>query len=299
MLNNISNAIEWILPILTGLSVGLAVALGYPQIEAFFMSKFKNHITKIDDLLDKMFFKNRLTESQVIGVYFGPALGFGLIGIMISLAAGSGVIGFILLPLIGMIVGFYLPLLGLKFLYWRRLNLFNDQLVDALSMISNSLKSGLSLVQAFQVIQKNMPAPISQEFGLMLGEHQLGATIEEAIQNMMNRIPSDDLYMAGSSILILRETGGNLSEVFDTMTVTIRERRKVDGKIKSMTAMGITQGAMLIGFPYVLGIAFYFANPASMSRFFTTKVGWALITTMLVLQAIGAYVIKRIVTIRI
>lgn len=291
--------IENTLPIITGLSIGLVIYLGYDRIEQGLAERFKSHVAWVDLKLTQLFFKPHLSESQAMAIAFGPFLVPALLTMLGAFVTGVGLLGVGILALVCGGVGHLSAKLALSILYARRMNRFNEQLLDALSMIANSLKSGLSLLQGFQVIAQNMPPPISQEINTMLSEHTLGATLDEALVNMGNRISSDDLNMVVQAITILRESGGDLSEVFDTMTVTIRDRQKVDGKIKSLTAMGVTQGIMMCAFPWVLGLAFYFTNPTGIGLFFKTPVGWALLGAMVFFEALGALAIKKIVTIDI
>jgi tight adherence protein B len=164
-------------------------------------------------------------------------------------------------------------------------------------MIANSLKSGLSMLQGIQVVVKNMPNPIAQEFNLLLSQHSLSTNLDDAFINMEHRIPSEDLQMVITSITILSETGGDLTETFETIMHTIGERNKVQGKIKSLTYMGMFQAIILSSLPLALGFALYMMNPAQMMLFFTTKLGWALIVLIVILLSSAFYVIKKIVTI--
>jgi tight adherence protein B len=164
-------------------------------------------------------------------------------------------------------------------------------------MIANSLKSGLSFIQGIQLIANNMGNPISQEFALVLHQQQIGSTIDDALTNLSDRVPSDDLQMIVTAITILRETGGDLTETFETITNTIRERRKIDGKIKALTHLGIFQGSLLSCLPFAMAGFFYMVNPKEMSMFVTTPLGLGLILAGLTLIGVAGFIIKKIVTI--
>ena len=297
IMNFITQASANFISLLFGVAGFLIVMMMYPLIENFVLTKVRERITWTSDTLGKMYVSKLQKKYIIIAVGLGPMLLLAFLGFFFTYSMS----GFILVLVISVFgfIGWFLPKVVLGFLYHRRLEKFDEQLIDALGMLSNSIQAGLSLLQGLQVIVKNMPNPIAQEFALVLSEHSLGTTLDDALINLANRVPSEDLGMVVNSITILRETGGNLSETFDTTTNTIRERKKINGKIKAMTSMGIAQGTMMIGFPYVLAFAFYSLNPNGMKLFVTTKLGWLLIIAALILQGIGAYVIKKIVTIDI
>lgn len=163
--------------------------------------------------------------------------------------------------------------------------------------MANSLKSGLNLPQVIQVLVEEMPKPIADEFSLVLSQQKLGLTIDEAMEKMMNRVPSDDLAVALNSVLILRETGGDLAETFDTIANTIRERRKIEGKINAMTQQGRTQGLILILMPFALAALLYTVNPDFLRPLLTTQFGWMMIGLVLVLQLLGGLWMRKILTI--
>lgn len=197
-------------------------------------------------------------------------------------------------------IGWRLPKPAMRFFYRRYVRALDDQLVDGLTMVANALRSGLSLVQSLDLVVKEMPQPISQEFGLMLKEHRMGARLEEALERMAQRLDlCQDLGIAVEAVLVLRETGGNLSETFDTIVYTIRERKRVEGKIRTMTAQGVAQGVILISMPFVLAYLLYLMNPDYMRPMFTTVVGWILIILMCLLLTAGALMIRKIIKIEV
>ena len=283
--------------ILFGIAIFIIVITLYPRLEEIVVKKFKNRLDFFQDKIEKMFLANKIKFNMILAIAFGPPILFIMLGIFISYSLPSGAIFPIVITSVFALLGWFLPVVIFAIGYGKRVSKFNDQLLDALSMLGNSLKSGLSLLQGIQVVVDNMENPISQEFNLMLSEHRLGTSIDDALINLGARIPSDDVHLVVNSIVILRETGGDLTETFDTITSTIRERKKVDGKIKSLTAMGMTQGGILIAFPFVLGMLFYMMNPDVMKLFFTTKLGWGLIVFMLIMQSMGAFAILKIVKI--
>jgi tight adherence protein B len=194
-------------------------------------------------------------------------------------------------------VGFSLPRLIVQLAWQQRIRLFDRQLIDALNLMANSLRSGLNLPKVIEVLVEEMPNPVAQEFGLVVSQQKLGLTIDEALAKMVDRVPSEDLTLAINSILILRETGGDLSETFEVIAATIRERRKVDGKIKAMTAQGKTQGTILFLMPFGLAALIYYLNPGFLTPLFTTRLGWLMILVMLFFQLLGGLWIRKVVTI--
>ena len=180
----------------------------------------------------------------------------------------------------------------------RRVAVFSVQMIDALTLMGNGLRSGLNIPQTLQIVVDEMPAPVSQEFGLVLNENRVGVTLEKAFENMAKRIDTEDVYMFTTSVNILRETGGNIAETFDTIVKTIRERLKLQSKIKAMTAQGMTSAIMVGGMPWVMGGVMYAIDPAMVRPMFTTLLGAAILMVILTLEVIGFVIILKIVKIR-
>ena len=195
--------------------------------------------------------------------------------------------------------GWTLPRKILNFMWRRRVKQFDEQMLDGLTFLSNSLKSGLSLLQAIDMIVQELPNPLSQEWALVMSQQKLGVRIDEALANLEKRIGSEDIQIIITSITILRESGGNLAEVFDTIAYTVRERRKVEGKIEAMTAQGVMQGIIIVLMPIVLGAILYMIDPYLISRLWTTVLGWVMLIFMFALQFAGGWMIMKIVTIEV
>jgi tight adherence protein B len=203
------------------------------------------------------------------------------------------------LILLGGLIGWFLPGIVTTVMHKKYVGNIDEQLLDAISMMGGGLSAGLSLVQALNLAASEMPAPISQEFQLMLNEYKYGVNLDDALERMAKRIPSDDLWMVIEAMLILRSTGANLVETFDIIVYTIRERKKVEGKIKTLTAMGVAQAVILISLPFVLMFVLNKLNPTYMVPLFTTRIGWGMLLLMVLMMSIGAYLIKKIVTIEV
>lgn len=197
------------------------------------------------------------------------------------------------------IAGFQLPPIIFKTLYERRCNLFVDQMVDALTIMANGIKSGSNPQQSMQRVVEIMGNPVSAEFGQVITQTQFGQSFEEALTDLANRIPRPDVQMFVVAINILKETGGNMSETFTTIVSTIRERQKLEKKISAMTAQGIMQGIIVSCIPFVLMAVFYFLDPSHIEPMFNTTMGLLMLAAMLALQIIGGVMIKKIVTIKV
>ncbi|QLA14661.1 type II secretion system F family protein [Desulfolutivibrio sulfoxidireducens] len=202
----------------------------------------------------------------------------------------------------GLVLGFAfwrIPGLAVRLMRRRRARKFEAQLADGLVMASNGLRAGFSLLQALDLTAQKSQAPLSQEFGLVLKEHRLGADLNDALTHLAERVPSADSRIFTNSVTILRETGGNLTEIFDTLAETIQERKRVMKKIRAMTAEGETQAYFLAALPPVLGIILYQLDPDSISLFFTTFGGWIMLAVMAVMEVAGLGLMLRIVKVKV
>jgi len=203
------------------------------------------------------------------------------------------------LGLFGMPTGYRMPRFVVQYMWQRRITKFSEQLIDALTFMSNGLRSGLSLVQSMDMVKEELYNPMSQEFALVLSQQRLGVPLEDALLSLEERIDTEDVQIMVTSINILRQSGGNLTETFDTIAYTIRERMKVEGKIRSMTAQGVSQGVIIVLMPFVLAGILYLMDPELISRLWTTWVGLVMVTMMLLLQTLGALMIRKIVRIEV
>ncbi|MGZ3689910.1 MAG: type II secretion system F family protein [Pseudobdellovibrio sp.] len=197
------------------------------------------------------------------------------------------------------IAGFQLPPIIFKSLYEKRCNNFVDQMVDALTIMANGVKSGANPQQSMQRVVEIMGNPVSAEFSQVIAQTQFGQSFEEALNDLAVRIPRADVQMFVVAINILKETGGNMSETFTTIVSTIRERQKLEKKISAMTAQGIMQGIIVSCIPFLLLAIFYFIDPDHIAPMFNTTMGLIMLAVMLLLQIIGGVMIKKIVTIKV
>ncbi|MFH1017578.1 MAG: type II secretion system F family protein [Pseudomonadota bacterium] len=276
----------------TAAAVAFAAYFFYPRLESSARQRLSGYVAWVITTQDRMF--QPVPKSKVYAILAASTGVCVLAGFLLSWGYGWLTVAF---TLVFGWLGWSAPRVWINYRWQQRLKKFDEQLVDGLNLMANSLKSGLNLNQVIEVLVSEMPIPISQEFGLVISQQKLGLSVDDALEKMLDRIPSDDLAVAIHSVLILRETGGDLSETFDVIAQTIRERRKVDGKIKAMTTQGKTQGFLLVMMPPGLGLALYYVNPDFLTPLFTTEKGLLMILAMVVLQVIGALWIKKIVTI--
>ena len=201
--------------------------------------------------------------------------------------------------LIGAAAALQVPKFTLQFLKARRLDKFNDQLVEALTRMSNSLKAGFSILQAFESIVKENVNPIAQEFGVFLHQVRVGVRFEDALASMEKRIGSEDLTLTVRAIEIARLTGGSLTDVLEKIANTIRERMRIQGRIRALTAQGRLQGIVAGSMPILLLFVMAFIDPKMVNTFVTSLPGIIALGVMAVLILCGALVIRKIIRINV
>ncbi len=179
----------------------------------------------------------------------------------------------------------------------KRIKKFESLLVDALTTMTNCLKAGLSLIQAIEVVEKELPPPISEEFGLVNREHKMGVTLEESLLHLVDRMKGDDIQLVVTSITIAHELGGNLAEIFERIASTIRDRNKLQSRIETLTAQGRMQGIVVSALPIALGLILFYLAPETVTLLWTTQAGRLLLGTFVFLEISGWMLIRRIVTI--
>ncbi|TEB10947.1 type II secretion system F family protein [Pelotomaculum propionicicum] len=233
-----------------------------------------------------------------------PLKGEEFLGLILILTVGGGLIftlitGSLMLGIIAAVLGAYLPYFTLRAAKSRRLAKFNGQIGDALVIMANSLRSGFSFLQAMDMVRKEIPDPIAKEFGTALQEMTWGTRTEEALNNMVARVCSDDLELVVTAVLIQRQVGGNLAEVLDNIANTIRERIRIKGEIRTLTAQGRISGLIIGLLPIVLTIIIYILNPGYIKLLFSSKAGIIMICYAIMSQIVGLMIIKKIVQITV
>jgi tight adherence protein B len=222
--------------------------------------------------------------------------------------AGYAIWGSALLAALAAFAGLFAPRIYIGIQRNQRLKAFNNQLADILNLWVNALRSGYSVLQAIEAIGREAPPPASEEFSRVVQEVQLGIPMETALNNMLKRVESEDLDMVFTAVAIQREVGGNLAEILDVISHTIRERVRIKGEIQTLTAQGRITGYIISGLPIILTLFLYAINKQYMSKLFvgppwivpgTIPCGWPIIGLGLVMIAVGAAIIRRIVDIEV
>jgi tight adherence protein B len=197
----------------------------------------------------------------------------------------------------GAVLGFFLPRWWIRLLQRRRLNAFNGQLGDALNLLVNGLRSGYSMLQAMEAVSKELPPPISVEFARVVQEVGLGLSYEDALDNLVRRIRSDDLDLMVTAINVQHEVGGNLAEILDTISYTIRERVRIQGEIRVLTGQTMLSGYIVGFLPIAITVILFLMSRDYIMQMFQTSCGWIMISVAVIIVGAGFFAIKKIVTI--
>jgi tight adherence protein B len=222
--------------------------------------------------------------------------------IIVAIAVGAlaWYSGGLLFGIIGVLVGLNIPRFYVRSQQGKRLQRFDEQLADMLNLMVNGLRAGYSTMQAMEAVSREMPPPISDEFRRVVQEMQLGIPMEKALDNLLRRIPSDDLDLVIAAINVQREVGGNLAEILDIISFTIRERVRIKGEIKVLTSQVIYSGRFLAMMPLLISGALWLLNRPYMMEFFnpdTRVVGLVALGIGLTMIVSGYFVMTKIATI--
>ncbi|MGH1543272.1 MAG: type II secretion system F family protein [Arenicella sp.] len=201
------------------------------------------------------------------------------------------------IALLVMVFAAFLPKLILKFLKKRRDDKFIYQLPDCLSAVAMSLRAGSNLSRAMELIVEQQPAPISQEFAIVVSDIKMGKQMDDALDDMYNRVESIEVELFTSAVSISRSVGGNLANTVETLADTIRERLKIEGKIKALTAMGKAQGWVIGLMPFLVIYALYRIEPEAMSALTNEPAGWAVSAFLFIMSIIAFMIVRKIITI--
>ncbi len=194
---------------------------------------------------------------------------------------------------VGAIIGVMLPRILVAQADRMRRNKFRTQLVDGLLLLSSSLKAGLSMLQAFSVVAEEMPPPISQEFGLVLKETKMGIEMAEAMGHLKKRMPSDDINLFVTSVLVSRETGGDVTHIFGRLVETLRERNKLKERVTTLTFMTRMQGVIMGMLPFAFGYLVYQMDHNYFQFFLKDQLGRVMLVVIVVMQIIGGLLFAR------
>lgn len=236
----------------------------------------------------------KITPFEYLVVHFVTTIGFAAVGYFILFGQQ------IVMGVVAAFVGFFAPRIFVARATQSRLNKFEQQLPDTLSLWVNSLRSGYSVLQAMEAISRDAPEPTGTEFKRVVQEVQLGIDMEDALDHLLQRMESEDLDLVITAVNIQREVGGNLAEILDVIGHTVRERIKLKGEIAVLTAQGRITGYLISFLPIVLALFLYTINKDYMGNLFENRMcGWPLLGIGLAMIGIGAAVIQKIVDIEI
>jgi tight adherence protein B len=227
---------------------------------------------------------------------FGIGLAMAVLGVTGTLLAPN--VPWILAPVNGIVL-FCLPILWLWNKRRTRLKKFAEQLSDALELVARALRAGHSLAAGMHVVAEEMPAPIADEFNRVYEEQNLGIPVEESLRSMCDRVPNLDLRFFVTSVCIQRQTGGDLAEILDKIGYVVRERYRILGQVKALTAEGRLSGVVLIALPFGLFAFMLNFKPDYIESLWTTERGRLWSALAIVAQIVGALVIRKIVNIKV
>lgn len=268
---------------LTVASFMMTVVSLLPSMVKYIQEHYVAHMSQRTRELDKIFFHIK------IPYIFGGA---ALIGALLGWFTGSWVIAGACA-----LVGLVAPKGVVTIWKSIRSSQFDEQLMDALILIGNAMRSGLDIATGIELVATNMKPPISEEFGVVLNAYRLGGSLEEALLELTRRIHSRPLDTVVVSIILQRETGGNLVRTFEQLVQTIREESKLQKRVKALSAQGRTQIAFLAFFPWALAALIYFLSPEMIQPALGQPWGQAAVAVLVFWELIGLVVTKRIVTV--
>jgi tight adherence protein B len=202
-------------------------------------------------------------------------------------------------PLIGLFAVTTLPRMAYGFIHRRRRHQIVLQLPDALTMLASAMRAGTSLQTALDIVITETPAPLSQELGVVAREQRLGVALEDALESMARRLKLEDVDLVVAAMTIAKQVGGNLAETLERLAGTLRAKAIMEGKIRALTSQGKLQGWIVGALPLFLGVVLWFMEKESMKPLITMWWGWLVIAVIVILEGIGAWMIKKIVTIDI
>jgi len=244
----------------------------------------------IESELDKTFTYDK-SPKQIVRLYYILPPIFAIFAYIFS--------NNIVFAVVGAVVGLAIPTLTLRIREGRRRKKLQSQLLDAIMLMTSSLKGGLSLLQSIEVLMEEMPAPISQEFGLTVRENKMGITLEDSLKRLRARMRMSDLDLLINSILVARETGGDLTKVFSRLCTTIRDNQKLKDNIKTLTLQGRLQGVIMSVLPIIFVMWVLHFNKHHFDIMFQNETGRFLLILAAVLQVVGMFLIRKFSIIRV
>lgn len=233
-----------------------------------------------------------------VGEYLMIRVGFALVTFALIWLFGRNTVAFVIAIVCGLFA-FMLPAVWISIVRSRRIARINKQLVEAIGMIAGALRAGFAFQHGLDMVAKQMSAPVSEEFARIIVDLNLGASIEDALRGFLARVDTEDVNMVVTAVLIQRQSGGNLAEILETVAETMRERDRITGEVRTMTAQQRFSGTVLTLWPMLLLGVFALANWGQTKLLFTTDAGLTLLAIGFVLQLLGYFSIRRILDIDI
>jgi tight adherence protein B len=280
---------------------------GTTEVQVEDKAEAKRRSTPIADSLNRALEGRRVSENlstQLARADLKLTVGeFLVLQVLAALAVGAAsylLSGAIVLGLLALVLGWFAPRWFVSYRQGARMRAFNDQLGDALNLMVNGLRSGYSVLQAMEAVSREMAPPIAAEFSRVVQEVQIGLPLDQALANMLRRMKSDDLDLVVTAINVQREVGGNLAEILDVISFTIRERVRIKGEIRTLTAQGRYSGYVISLLPIGLALVLFCVNKPYVSRLFTSGwCGWAMVVCGLLMIGTGFIAIQKIVAIEV
>ena len=264
----------------------------------------KQALSEVDkkNLLDKLtpeaFNLTKVIEQADANVKPSALFGAAVVLSVIGFVAGLMLVNVYVAPVLGLVF-FAVPFV---WLFWKkasRMKKFAGQLPEGMELIARALRAGHSLAAGLHVVAEEMPQPIAKEFGRVYEEQNLGITLDDALKNLTERVPNLDLRFFVTSVAIQRQTGGDLAEILDRIGYVIRERYKILGQVKALTAEGRLSGIVLIALPICLFMLMLWMKPDYIRMLWTEPMGIKMSIGAVVLMVVGAYSIKKIIDIKV
>lgn len=274
----------------------------------------ENLYDRIDDAIDSRGFRfaDRIRQRIAQGDLKLRVSEFMLLIVVLAIggaAAGFFLLGNPLFAILGFLIGSQIPGMYARIAARRRLRAFANQLSDTLNLWVNALRSGYSVLQAMEAIGSELPPPISQEFERAIQEMRLGIDMETALDNILRRAPSEDFDLVVTAVKVQREVGGNLSEILDIISHTIRERVRIKGEIQTLTAQGRISGWIITLLPVALALILYQINPEYIGEMIVREdqplfpppipCGWLMLGIATVMILSGGFAIQKIIDIEV
>ncbi len=267
---------------LLGYSIYEAILLGYKRYKEGYIKKVGNELNKnFMPYSPEQFYKNTILA----------AIGMAIVGYLLFES--------VLFVILFGAIGYFLPKMFLYYTARKRAEKLEVQLVDALYVLSNSVSAGLTLPQACEVVSKQLVPPVSQEFGLLVNEIRLGVPFDKALENMAERLRSNNFDLLVTAILISRQTGGNIAEIFKKLAESIKEIMRLEAKVKALTAQGRMQAVVLGGMPFALAFVLASISPDLMQPLFNTPQGTVILFIAAVFWLLGIYFLRKVINIDI